>query len=257
MSPYELVLGRVRLSLINLGKMKSVLFLAATLFAVQSSSAQLFKRIGMQQGVSYSFFEPTYSITPQYGAPSQDHLIGYSARAFADLLESRYFRLSPGLGFFQLGSSYENNWSFYPGATGKAKLYNILNYATFDIAATGQLTLGHFVPYIFIGPRVDRLLNSSSYFLYYDVLGNLNKTRYGLRYGAGLAVKLKALRVSVDWAGLYSFNEVIDESDIEYFDNGSGRTQPVTVRFKDSVQLFTLGIAVDIHPATTTTSETR
>lgn len=229
---------------------RSILFLVLSSTLSFAASAQFVQRIGIQQGVAFSRLTLVYDPDPTVGIDDDSSLLtGYSARLFADLLEGPCFHLSPGIGFIQRGGTYTQRILLPGGDIPRMATASNLNYISIDLSAKAGHAFGHVTPYAFAGPRLDVLLNASTAFSYFDQFNALNRTRPGIRYGAGVSVDLGGLSAFVEWCGLWDLDDVTGDVDTQVIDTNDGQLRNVSTRITDRTYLLTLGVALHLCPA--------
>ncbi len=212
------------------------------LLAQTGAYGQFVQGITVQLGVSDS--QVDYLYDPQPSFDPSGRFTGFASRISTELVDNEYFRLNPGAGFFQRGLRDFNKLTF-GGTPQETKLTASLNYLSFDITLKGRYPLGKFVPYVFIGPRMDVLTNGSAGLPYYDQLGGMNRTMYGLRYGGGLTIELGPCQLFAEWTGLSSANDMLDET-ADVLTDSYGDVVERTVRISDRTTLIMLGMLVRI-----------
>ncbi|HEX2616010.1 MAG TPA: outer membrane beta-barrel protein [Flavobacteriales bacterium] len=212
-----------------------------------AASAQFVQRIGMQQGLAFSRITLVYDPDPTVGIDDEsERLTGYSARMFVDLFETTCFHLSPGIGFIQRGGAQTDRLLTVGGSIPRMARASNLNYVSFDLSAKAGHAFGRTTPYAFAGPRIDVLLNASTAFSYFDQFRALNRTRTGLRYGAGLSVDLGSLSAFAEWCALWDLNDVTTDLATQVIDTSDGRWRTVNTRITDRTWMLSVGLAVKL-----------
>jgi hypothetical protein len=205
-APYRWTLAVSIVAARNIITMKIfILTLGLLLFSFVAISQKI-NSISVNSGISRSNLLWNYDENDSYIDYSnfgRKVIYGFYSSVEIECIESKYFALVSGLGYYQKGGEdkLENssfNWN--------------LDYLTFDTKLKAKYRLKNLSPYLLVGPRVDFLIKYSSDFKELEKLTTLNKTNYGLRYGIGLQYFLKKLTFGIGWESNVNFNAIVENN---------------------------------------------
>lgn len=192
-------------------------------------NAQIIDRISFSSGITSSDLE--WELEQDPSLPTLNDLDNRKINGFYsgidfDYLESKFFTLSTGIGFYQKGAKYD--W-------GNRASKLDLSYLTFDTKIKVKYDFNNFTPYLIIGPRIDYLLQFSSAFDEFNRLGMMNKINYGLRYGLGIQYDFGKIILGFALKNNVSFNSIVENS-------GEYMNPPFKINDKTMILNLDLGI---------------
>jgi hypothetical protein len=211
--------------------MKTSLIITFLLIITVSATGQIIDRISFNYGITSSDLEWNYEQDLPYSIHNDwgnQKIIGFYSGLDFEYLDSKYFALSTGIGFYQRGAM-----DYLPPSTHKWDL----DYLTFDTKVKVKYDFNNFIPYLIIGPRIDYLLKYSSEFDEFARLEMLNKFNYGLRYGLGMQYDFGKFILGFAWKNNLNFNS-IGENDGEYM------SPPFKINDKTIIFNLDIGIGV-------------
>lgn len=98
-----------------------------------------------------------------------------------------------------------------PEGTGEIKTFNTsFRYAYLNPMLKARIEVGNFVPYIFVGPRVDFYLSYKSDLNYDELEDELNKTIFGMIYGLGLEYILGPIGIALIYSQQLDFMPALE-----------------------------------------------
>lgn len=174
--------------------------------------SQKISSISVSYGISHSDLAWKYDAASNpyinLGQLGSKSINGFYCKVDIESLESKYFALVTGVGFYQKGALDEQTME---DKVVRSLKWN-LDYITLDTKLKAKIRFKNLSPYAVLGPRVDYLLRSSSEFNEYDQLEILNKINYGLRGGIGVQYFINHFMVGIGWENNVNFNPVADNN---------------------------------------------
>lgn len=209
--------------------MKIKLLITLFLIITIRVSGQVIDRISFNYGITSSDLEWNYEqdlTFPIYYDWGNQKIIGFYSGLDFEYLDSKYFALSTGIGFYQKGAM--DSW------TQRALKWNI-DYLTFDTKVKVKYDFNNFIPYLIVGPRIDYLLKYSREFDEFARLEMLNKIDYGLRYGLGMQYDFGKITLGFAWKNNISFNSIVE--------NDGGYMRP-PYKINDKTMIFNIDFGI-------------
>jgi len=210
--------------------MKKKLLIISCLILSTIANAQFVDRISFNYGITSSDLEwkvedPSF---PTINELDNGEINGFYSGVDIDYLESKFFTLTTGIGFYQKGSKY-----YLASLPSKLDL----SYLTFDTKIKVKYDFNNFTPYLTIGPSIDYLLKFSSAFDQIDRSGMMNKINYGLRYGLGIQYDFGKIILGLALKNNVSFNSIAEI-------NGINPAYKIIV--KDKTMVFNLDFGIKL-----------
>jgi len=176
------------------------------------TKGQFFDKIIVSTGMTHSDLIFDYSDNNEtltdyekiYAGFGRKSLIGFYNQVNFEYYETKNISLVTGLGFYQKGAYDE-----IPGNTYNIENHWDLNYLTFDTKFKFRYQLKNMIPFVFLGPRIDYLLNHGSNYNSYNSQTKLNKINYGIRYGVGLHFEKKNIITGFSFQNNSNFNSIL------------------------------------------------
>jgi len=107
------------------------------------------------------------------------------------------------------------------------------NYISSSVLLKARFENRTWIPYCFLGPRLDYLLSYTSDYDFKTLEKYMNEKIWGLDYGFGLEYKMGIGGVSAEFRHHYDFDNMLD---VPYSDNYSG------LEVKNNAYIFNIGI---------------
>ena len=188
--------------------MKNILIL---IFAVSPLivPAQFVKNVGLKLGGAYASQSWLYkSIKLEY---RDNYRWGGFAAFGAEFLDKEYIRVNIDIGLIQKGLKEK---AIVVNSVGKVignqELITRFNYMF--IATTGKLQYqkGSWMPYVFMGPRLDFQLSFKTNYAIAAFSGNFAKVIFGLNYGMGVQYMIDQIGMGLEISRHQDLTKVYD-----------------------------------------------
>lgn len=133
----------------------------------------------------------------------------------AEFLQHDFISILAEVGYTQKGNKQEIEvtTSILPEGTGEMKTFNTsFNYGSLAPMIKLRKEFGGFVPYIFVGPRMDYQFSYSSDFDLSAIEDDFNKVLFGLNYGLGLEYIFGQIGVGAVFNQQLDFSKMYDKT---------------------------------------------
>jgi hypothetical protein len=188
--------------------------------------------INIQAGTSLSKLDWVMDETNYFN----NTLIGYSAFAGIDYMDSRYFNLSSNLGYVRKGGRDKIIYiNLYGVETGTDYMNASLDYLSFNTAVDVKVPINNIVPYLCFGPRIDFLIMHHRLYNGIDDMGGLNSVSYGLLFGGGIKYDMPTIQFGIKAEYYLNFNKVAEwspQNNLNYDIKDNTLLLSVTIGFK-------------------------
>jgi opacity protein-like surface antigen len=195
----------------------TAVFILAILFS-SAASAQIVRTFGFKLGAA----DATQSIDfhlPLGLAADISYRWGYDFAGFVEFFNDPHFSVVAELDYVQKGFWYQYN-SFDTGLE-SAAMNSRYDYLSIPVLAKVRYQIGILAPYVFAGPRFDRLLFTNATYLPFN--------EFGMSVGAGTEIDIRGAchllmeaRYSPSLAYSYPYNERSVKNESFEFQAGIG-----------------------------------
>ncbi len=178
--------------------------------------AQAIKSIAVKSGIIWATQKWDYKdIDLDY---SSEYRTGFHIGVSAEFLQHKYFSILTELGYTQKGYKIELpivNPGQPEGNLGTMVLKYRFSYVYLSPMFKIRKEFGGFVPYVFIGPRLDYQLDYPSDLFHEGSAGQFNDFIFGMTYGLGLEYMFGSFGVGLIFQHQYDFTLVYHQEPAE------------------------------------------
>ena len=214
--------------------MKRIFIQLLLFMAARAADAQFVKGIGIRLGTTVADQAWHYKLSNI--TQLKDYAQGTYCSLSAEFFKGKYFTVITEAAYAQKGCkeglpnalvSLPKNYSTY-------KTYDTrFNYFSGSIMLKARFENAFWIPYGFIGPRMDYQLSYTSDYNYKPLEKYMNEKIWGLDYGFGIEYKINNGGVSAEFRHHYDFDKLLD---VPYSDSYPG------LEVKNNAYIFSLGI---------------
>ena len=183
--------------------------------------AQLVKSISLNPGLIWATQKWDYKNTNVDF--QNEYRSGFHIGVNVEFMHHDYFSILAELGFAQKGFKMEVDITTpnYPeGGLGTKELIYAYKYVYFSPLFKARKEFGGFVPYLFLGPRLDYLLEYPTDEFSKESATYFNDFIFGMTYGLGLEYMLGSFGVGLIFQNQYDFTLAYHHELEEGYDSG-------------------------------------
>lgn len=170
-------------------------------FLLGTAHAQFVKSIGLKGGVVWA--NQNWDLSG-YSEGDYNYRVDFHIAANAEFFQHKYVSLLAQGGYIRKGHQSEwNNW----------ESNFVCSYLYFAPMLKARINIDKFIPYLFIGPRVDFYLShQDNGVLYYDerLTDNMENFIFGLHYGLGFEYLIGSIGIVTTFTHQYDFSLAFD-----------------------------------------------
>lgn len=181
--------------------MSRFILLFSLIFSYANMESQIINSIKISSGISISKIDYQVNVG---GNLFKNTLIGISTGFEISYLEHQYWRLNSRIGYIERGGSDKFDLvDINDNKIGEEKVNFLFNYLAFNTTWEFRYKTKMVVPIIFIGPRLDYLVDAS------NNSQGLKKFNYGFDLGLGLDKTIfEKLVLSIDFIVSHQMNKI-------------------------------------------------
>lgn len=189
---------------------KNVFILFFFLFT-EIANGQLINSVGIKSGLSIAnqtWVYQSINLTENY-----DYQVGFYGGSTVEFFKAKYFSYVVDMGFCQKGNKQEKEITTLnqPEGTGFYETYHTrFNYLTISPVFKARLEISHWLPFIFLGPRLDYQVSYISDFNLKTFGEDFDKTIWGLSTGGGIEYKRNKIGIITEFQYQYDFEKVLN-----------------------------------------------
>ncbi len=183
--------------------------------------AQLVKSISLNSGMVWSTQKFDYKDI-NYDLPNE-YLTGFHIGFAVEFLQHEYFSILTEIGYTQKGFKLEVDITtpdFPEGGLGTKVLKYRFSYVYLSPMFKVRKEFGGFIPYVFIGPRLDYLLEHPTDEFSEESAKYFNDFIFGMTYGLGLEYLFGSFGVGLIFQNQYDFTLAYHHELEEGYDSG-------------------------------------